>query len=109
RRATRDVEVHGVEIPVDSWVTLLLAAANRDPARFGPEADAFDPARESAGHLAFGFGPHFCLGAALARSEALFALQAVLPRVAEARRVDGGDEMIDSMQFRGRRSLRLVA
>lgn len=108
RRATRDVEVHGVEIPVDSWVTLLLAAANRDPERFGPDADAFDPTRAGQGHLAFGFGPHFCLGAALARSETRFALEAVLPRVAAARGVDGGEELIDSMQFRGRRSLRLV-
>ena len=109
RRATRPFELHGVEVPVDSWVTLLLAAANRDPRRFGEGADRFDPSRPAAGHLAFGFGPHFCLGAALARSEARFALEAVLPLVAAASRVDGGDELIDSMQFRGRRSLRLAA
>ncbi|HEY8547937.1 MAG TPA: cytochrome P450 [Acidimicrobiales bacterium] len=108
RRATRPVELHGVEIPTDAWITLLIGAANRDPRRFGPDADAFDPTRETVGHLAFGFGPHFCLGAALARSETVLALRAVLARVAAARGVDGGDELIDSMQFRGRRSLRLV-
>lgn len=108
RRATRDFELHGVEVPVDSWVTLLIAAANRDPERFGPDAARFDPTRPAQGHLAFGFGPHFCLGAALARSETQLALRAVLPRVQQARRVEGGEELIDSMQFRGRRSLRLV-
>lgn len=108
RRATRPFELHGVEIPCDSWITLLIGAANRDPRRFGADADEFDPTRSAAGHIAFGFGPHFCLGAALARSETHAALSAVLPLVASASRVDGGDELIDSMQFRGRRSLRLV-
>jgi cytochrome P450 len=108
RRATRDVELHGVEVPCDSWVTLVIGAANRDPEHFGADADAFDPSRAASGHVAFGFGPHYCLGAALARSETQLALEAVLPLVAKAGRVDGGDELIDSMQFRGRRSLRLV-
>lgn len=108
RRATRDVELHGVEVPVDSWVTLVIGAANRDPERFGADADRFDPSRPATGHIAFGFGPHFCIGAALARSETRFALQAALPRVAAAGSVDGGDQLIDSMQFRGRSSLRLV-
>ena len=108
RRATRTFERHGVEVPCDSWVTLLLGAANRDPSRFGEDAASFDPGRSTPGHLAFGFGPHFCLGAALARSETRAALEAVLPMLARARRVEGGDELIDSMQFRGRRSLRLV-
>jgi cytochrome P450 len=108
RRATRDLELHGVEIPVDSWITLLIAAANRDPNRFGADADQFDPTRSASGQIAFGFGPHFCLGAALARSETHAALEAVLPLVAKATKVEGGAELIDSMQFRGRRSLRLV-
>jgi cytochrome P450 len=108
RRATRPFELHGTEVPCDSWITLLIGAANRDPRRFGADADVFDPTRSASGHIAFGFGPHYCLGAALARSETVAALEAVLPLVASAGRVDGGDEMIDSMQFRGRRSLRLT-
>jgi cytochrome P450 len=108
RRATRDFELHGVEVPCDSWVTLVIGAANRDPEHFGADADAFDPTRAASGQIAFGFGPHYCLGAALARSETQLALEAVLPLVAKASAVDGGDELIDSMQFRGRRSLRLV-
>lgn len=109
RRATRPFELHGVEVPVDSWVTLVLGSANRDPRRFGDDVDRFDPTRSASGHLAFGFGPHYCLGAALARSEAHAALRAVLPLLATSARVDGGDELIDSMQFRGRRALRLAA
>jgi cytochrome P450 len=109
RRATRTFERHGVEVPVDSWVTLVIGAANRDPERFGTDADQFDPTRTAGGHVAFGFGPHFCIGAALARSETHFALEAVLPRVAAAGGVEGGEGLIDSMQFRGRRSLRLVS
>jgi cytochrome P450 len=109
RRATRPFTLHGVDVPCDATITLLLGAANRDPRRFGDDAGAFDPSRSAPGHLAFGFGAHFCLGAALARSEATHALAAVLPRVALAGSVEGGDELIDSMQFRGRRSLRLVS
>lgn len=112
RRATRPFTRHGVDVPVDSTVTLLIGAANRDPRKFGDAAGAFDirrgDGRALSSHLAFGFGAHFCLGAALARSEALAALGAVLPSVASAK-VEGGDGLIDSMQFRGRRSLRLVS
>jgi cytochrome P450 len=108
RRATRDVELHGVEIPCDSWVTLVIGAANRDPEHFGADAEEFVPTRSASGQIAFGFGPHYCLGAALARSETQLALEAVLPLVATATSVEGGDALIDSMQFRGRRSLRLV-
>lgn len=108
RRATRPFERHGVEIPCDAWITLLIGAANRDPRRFGDDADTFAPGRTTTGQLAFGFGPHYCLGASLARSETTAALEAVLPLVGAAARVEGGDELIDSMQFRGRRSLRLV-
>lgn len=108
RRATRPFELHGVDVPVDSWITLLIGAANRDPRRFGADADRFDPTRSESGQVAFGFGPHYCLGAALARSETATALRAVLPLVAAADGIDGGEELIDSMQFRGRATLRLV-
>jgi cytochrome P450 len=103
RRATAPFERHGVEVPVDATVTLLLAAANRDPRHFGASAGAFDPDRATAGHIGFGFGPHFCLGAALARAEASLAIGALdLTRM----QVTGGaDEFVDSTQFRGRRRL----
>ena len=108
RRTTRPAQRHGVELPVDSTVTLLLGAANRDPRRWGSAADRFDPRRDTSGHVAFGFGPHFCLGAALARSETASALTHLLPRLGRPVRDDGITEWIDSMQFRGRRRLEVV-
>jgi cytochrome P450 len=62
------VVIDGTEIPVGSRVALVLAAANRDPARW-PEPDRFDVGRGDSGHLSFGGGIHFCLGAPLARLE----------------------------------------
>ena len=109
RRATRPFERHGVEVPTDATVTLVLAAANRDPRHWGDDADRFRPDRDVAGHVGFGFGVHFCLGAALARQEATAALVAVLPWLAAEQDADdaGADEFIDSYQFRGRRRLEL--
>ncbi|WP_395153556.1 cytochrome P450 [Ilumatobacter sp.] len=68
RTATQDVEVSGVVIPEGSIVMVRYAAANRDEAVFDRAAD-FDLDRETTKHLAFGAGPHFCVGAALARQE----------------------------------------
>ncbi|RZS44704.1 hypothetical protein EV193_101580 [Herbihabitans rhizosphaerae] len=68
RTALVDQTVAGTKIVAGQQVFVRLAAANRDPARFaGP--DAFDIGRTDTGHLAFGAGPHFCLGWALARTE----------------------------------------
>ena len=104
RRTTRPIERHGVEIPVDANVTLLLGSANRDPRTWGADADLFDPDRETSGHVAFGFGPHFCLGAALARAETASALSHLLARL-DGDAGNGDVEWIDSMQFRGRQRL----
>ena len=80
RRATRDVEVGGVVIPEGSMVMIRYAAANRDASVFG-RADEFDIDRgRNPQHLAFGVGPHFCLGAALARQELLSAFTQWLER-----------------------------
>jgi cytochrome P450 len=78
RVAQEDVEVAGVDLPRGTEIALLYGAANRDPARY-PEAHVFNPRRPPAGaasgHVAFGGGIHFCLGAPLARLE----LQVSLP------------------------------
>ncbi len=69
RRATRDVELAGTLIPKDAVVIVRYGAANRDAAKF-PCPHQFDAERKNAGtHLAFGAGPHFCVGAVLARQE----------------------------------------
>ena len=74
-----DITVGDVLIPANSKVVLLIGAANRDAARF-EEADKFIPARTSNQHVAFGFGRHYCLGAALSRMEARIIINEVLTR-----------------------------
>ena len=80
RRATQDVELNGVVIPEGAMVMIRYAAANRDASVFD-HADQFDLDREkSPQHLAFGVGPHFCVGAALARQELVSAFTQWLMR-----------------------------
>ena len=87
RTATRDVEVRGARIGEGEPVVLLYASANRDRDEFGPSADEFDVTRSPNRHMAFGFGPHFCIGAALARLEGRVLLEELLDRFA---RVEAG-------------------
>ncbi|MCX8073017.1 MAG: cytochrome P450 [Candidatus Binatia bacterium] len=79
RRLVRDTEVAGQRIEAEKIALLWLGAANRDETVF-PEAERFDIARADNRHLAFGFGPHYCLGANLARLEAQVALRVLLAR-----------------------------
>ncbi|MFI1971815.1 cytochrome P450 [Streptomyces cinnamoneus] len=77
-----DVEIGGVRVPAGETVLLSIASANRDPRQF-PGSDRLDLGRERSGHLAFGHGIHYCLGAALARMEAETALTVLLERCEE--------------------------
>ena len=81
RQTTREVELGGVVLPAGATVLPSYAAANRDPRRF-PDPDRFDVDRNTQGHLAFGLGVHFCLGAGLARLEGRVVLEALVPRLA---------------------------
>ena len=69
RTATRDASIGGVPVAEGDKVVMYYSSANRDEAVFGPTAASFDITRAPNPHLAFGFGPHFCLGASLARLE----------------------------------------
>ncbi|HKE71967.1 MAG TPA: cytochrome P450 [Acidimicrobiales bacterium] len=80
RWVTRDVELHGQVVPAGSKMALLNAAANRDGRHF-PDPDRFDVGRPIDRTLAFGYGAHFCLGAALARLEGRVVLDEVLDRL----------------------------
>ena len=80
RTATVDTEVAGTPVRAGEPLLLLYASANRDEAAFGPTASSFDVGRAPNHHLAFGFGPHFCLGAALARLEIAVVLDGLLDR-----------------------------
>ena len=75
-----EAEFGGKHLPKDAMVWVMLAAANRDPARFA-DPDRFDVAREDNAHLAFGGAAHFCLGAHLARMEAQAAIGVVARRL----------------------------
>jgi cytochrome P450 len=79
RFTTQDMTVGGVVIPAGEWVFMATSSANRDPGRF-PDPDRLDLSRDTSGHLAFGHGIHYCLGASLARVEAEVALGALLAR-----------------------------
>jgi cytochrome P450 len=79
RFTIEDVPVGDVVIPAGEWVLPATSSANRDPARF-PDPDRLDLDRDTSGHLAFGHGVHYCLGAPLARMEAEVALGALLAR-----------------------------
>jgi len=85
RYATTDARLGGAGVRAGDQVTVSIAGANRDPAVFG-EPDAFDVRRPNAGrHLAFAHGPHFCLGAHLARLEAQVAIGILLGRLPRLR------------------------
>ena len=78
--ATEDVGLCGVTIPAGEVVVPLYATANRDSSEFG-DPDRFDVSRAPGSHLAFGAGPHHCLGANLARLELQEAFRGLLGRM----------------------------
>ena len=81
RTLTRDLVVHGETMRAGDSVLLVIGAANHDPREFGPTAEEFDIHRRPERHLAFGYGAHFCLGAALARMEGKVAVEEVFRRI----------------------------
>jgi cytochrome P450 len=79
RYVPEDVEVHGETVPAGSAMLFIVSAANRDDRRYD-DPDRFDIHRKVDQHLAFGYGIHYCLGAALARLEGRIALDELLSR-----------------------------
>jgi hypothetical protein len=82
----------------------MINAANRDPGQFA-EPDRLDVRRADNRHLGFGHGIHFCLGAPLARLEGQIALPALLTRFPALSSGDEAPKWVDSLVFRGMRSL----
>jgi cytochrome P450 len=87
RRAAREVEVHGVRIEAGAFVLCWLGSANRDEELF-ERPEVFDITRTDTHHLAFGFGPHYCLGSSLATLEGEIALGELLRRTRSFARID---------------------
>jgi cytochrome P450 len=103
RIAAEDMVIGDTRVAKGDTMMLLLAAAHRDPAAF-ERPDEFNPDRELIRHLGFGKGPHFCLGAPLARLEAAVALSAVTARFPHAR-IDSEPEYKPNLTLRGLSSL----
>jgi cytochrome P450 len=101
RIAADDMTIGDATVPKGDVMMLLLAAAHHDAAAFDRPGE-FDPDRENIRHLAFGKGPHFCLGAPLARLEATVALSKVTARFPQA-------QMADEPQYKPNLTLRGLA
>ncbi|AEY85377.1 cytochrome P450 hydroxylase [Streptomyces hygroscopicus subsp. jinggangensis 5008] len=97
RYPVKDITVGGTELPAGTPVLAAYSAAGRDRRAFGPDADRFDVTRSrrpgAARHISFGHGPHFCLGAPLARLEASVALERLFARWPDLDIVASNDEL----------------
>ncbi|MEO8458341.1 MAG: cytochrome P450 [Chloroflexota bacterium] len=107
RFAREDVELSGQIVPKGSLVWPVLGSANRDETRF-PNPDRFDITRETNGHVAFGNGIHFCIGAPLARLESRIAIEEMLPHLATMKLPERSLEYIDAFFLRGLQRLPLI-
>ncbi|MEU9691190.1 cytochrome P450 family protein [Amycolatopsis japonica] len=107
RYAVEDIAVAGVVIRQGDAILAGYAAAGRDPALHGHDADAFDVTRKDKAHIAFGYGAHFCIGAPLARLEAAIALPALFERFPDMTLATTPDALrhLDSFISNGHRSL----
>jgi len=104
RIAAEDVILEGQRIARGDRIFLMLNAANRDPRRFSAP-DRLDLRRQPNPHLTFGYGIHYCVGAPLARLEAQLAFPALLRRLRNLAVTDQPLEWMDSLVFRGVRTL----
>jgi pimeloyl-[acyl-carrier protein] synthase len=106
RIAPADMELGGKRILKGSRVVAVLAAANRDPARF-PDPDRLDLLRSNNRHLAFGWAAHFCFGAPLARMEGQVAFKTLMQRLHNPVLADQNLEWRQNAGLRGLRSLKI--
>ncbi|MET7680481.1 cytochrome P450 [Streptomyces sp. NPDC005423] len=106
RKAAKDVEIGGCPVRAGEMVMLPLAVTNRDPARFENPLEV-DPHRETTNHVAFGSGPHRCLGSHLARLELNVAVEEWHKRIPDYR-LTPGQELEQHGNMYGLKSLRLA-
>jgi len=100
RVATADIEIDGFTIPEGDTVVAVVASGNRDPERFD-NADRLDVGRADPSPLSFGAGPHFCIGAALARLEGAVAFEALAHRLPHLELLDDDPPWLPTMNLHG--------
>ena len=103
RIALVDLEIDGRQIAAGKFMATMLASANRDPARWGADADRLDLTRDAGQHLSFGSGVHYCLGASLAKLEGQVAIGSFNRRFTDAQLES------DTATWNGRINLRGLA
>jgi cytochrome P450 len=110
RRTSQDVSIEGMKIPAGSFVYLLVGSANRDSEVF-PDAEQFQITRDNSKQIAFGEGPHYCLGAQLAKLEGQIALDGLLFHLRKFEAIEALENVqyIQSFKIRGVASLHLLA
>ena len=106
RQTTCEVEIEGVTIPENARVVCLLSSANRDERVFD-EPDKFLLDRKKNRHMGFSHGVHYCLGAALARSQMKIAFESLLPLLGTYDIDFDASERLQHLNFRGFRKLRI--
>jgi len=99
RQVKQDVNIRGVDIPEGSSIYLMIGAANRDPEKF-PEPEKLDINRPAGRSLGFGYGIHYCIGAALARLESQVAFDTIVRRLQDLKMT------VETPEFRPNYSLR---
>ena len=108
RRATADTQLHGCLIQKGAMVLPMWAAANRDPEEF-PAPETFDISRKNVRkHMGFGYGPHFCAGAELARLEARIAFELLLERLDDLELDEAASDLTHLPSFASHGYQRLV-
>lgn len=106
RVAVTDYDLHGTVIPAGNQVLMMYSSANRDPGHF-TDPEVFDVTRTPNHHIAFGFGTHFCLGAALARLEIRTFFEEFIRRVDSFEIVSGSVEALPNAFVFGLKSARI--
>lgn len=107
RHVRNDTALAGVELPANSHLLLLWGAANRDPEHFEAPGEFRLDRAETKGHISFGKGAHFCVGAALARLEAMIVLRMLLERTSKIEAAEVG-RWLPSILVRRLESLELA-
>ncbi|HVC81708.1 MAG TPA: cytochrome P450 [Chloroflexota bacterium] len=107
RRALVDLDLGGAQIAADQYLLIVLGAANRDPRTF-TNPDTLDIRRQGPAHMAFGYGHHFCLGAALARVEGRIAIGSVIRRFPNLHLESADPRWKRSMLFRSLETLPVI-